>query len=176
MIGKVFTDSSFLRLDSRVQLAVIYLASIGVTDIDYNVIKSHSKIMASIAKKDESNDLELEAFYKDILEQTCAAKYKIKKNQIEFIAPSVEEILDYVVSNTEKLKDAKTIAEITDDINNFWNYYESVSWCVGANKKKMTNWKTAIIRWLNSDWNKKKKSSGMDESVKAIMMLKGKTN
>ena len=172
MINRLFTDNVFLQLESKVQLVVIHFSSIGISDIDYNQLEKNHLIIDSIYKLSPCSELEFLriSIHNDIIKDLTKNKFKFKKYQLKFTPPSASEALDYIVENIIKLKDAKSISDIKSDITNFNNYYESVNWVVGK-KKQMTNWKTALVRWLNSDFNKSKKTSQMSESMMAYMKL-----
>lgn len=179
MIDLLFTDKKFLQLTNPVRLTVIYFASIGVRDIDYNQLDKNEVIIYNIIKhpnqfKLEQTKLEIESHFQKVLIELKQTKFKLKLSQLKFTPPTTVEAMDYILTNMDKLKDGKSIGAIKTDIENFTNYYKSIDWKVGK-KKKMTNWKTALIRWLNSDWNKGKGISQMSESMKAFMQIQKET-
>lgn len=69
-----------------------------------------------------------------------------KKTQAKFIPPTLEEIIAHCAENGYSLNAEK-----------FFNHYTTVGWMVGRNKMK--NWKTALAKWENSEYDKPKKSN-----------------
>jgi hypothetical protein len=65
---------------------------------------------------------------------------KIKKTSTAFIKPTLQEICDY-----------KKEKGLPDEVENFFNYYESNGWMVGKNKMK--NWQAAFSGWCNRSKN-----------------------
>jgi hypothetical protein len=65
---------------------------------------------------------------------SCDAK--TKKTRTVFIKPSHQEICDY-----------KKEKGLPDEVENFFNYYESNGWMVG--KYKMKNWRAAFTGWCS---------------------------
>lgn len=170
----LFHDVKFFKLPNDVKLVVLYFASISECLIEANQLDDNAQIIAPLVGFDftgDCNDLGWINRRDYITNQLASVKFKLKISQLEFIPPDFELSYSYVIDNMEKLKDMKSIASIKDDIKNFIGYYESVSWSVGK-KKKMTNWKSSLIRWMNREWNKEtSKGSHMEESVKAYLLL-----
>lgn len=78
---------------------------------------------------------------------------KSNKNKSAFKKPSVVDLANYFIGKEVKPALAKSEAEA------FIEYYESVGWVVGKNKKPMANWKGAAAGW-NKRRLEREKSSG----------------
>lgn len=171
MIDALFTDKKFIQLESRVQLVVLYFASISEADINYNQLENHKRVLIDIYKLIDHCDSTLAVIHNWIIDDLKKHKFQLKLSQIKFVPPTNELAYSYVIDNMDKLKDLKSIKDIKADINTFINYYASVDWKVGK-KKEMSNWKAALIKWLNNDWNKSGvKKSETERSFATFMKL-----
>jgi hypothetical protein len=113
-----------------------------------------------------------------ILEQNQASLIPETPEQIadqimelfEFKAPTKEECQKYILE--KELMEDKTVDQIGEAIDLFRNYYISVGWVVGKNKKLMKSWKKALNNWCKRDWSKPSGAkSKIQESIKAYMIL-----
>ena len=73
-------------------------------------------------------------------------EYKEKDEpQARFIAPTHDEILDYMTSYSfEKGLSVNPVIEA----EKFFNYYDNIGWRVGKGKTQMKNWRLAASNWL----------------------------
>lgn len=69
-----------------------------------------------------------------------------KKTQTKFIPPTLEEVIAHCAEKGYSVNAEK-----------FFNHYATVGWMVGRNKMK--NWKTALAKWENSEYDKPKQSN-----------------
>jgi hypothetical protein len=175
MITELFTDEKFIQLTNSAQLAVLYFASIGSADMSSEELWNNKLPLSNIIRCQLDDEITLINFFNSITTQLKKTGFKLKNSQIKFTPPTKDEALEYVIENMDKLTDQKTISAIKKDIDNFINYYESINWVVGSSGKRkgkqMCNWKTSLIKWMNSEWNKNKNISGVDEAMKAFKLL-----
>lgn len=61
-----------------------------------------------------------------------------------FLKPTEDEVLNEMCI---KAKEKNLIFDCKKEAVKFWNYYESVGWCVG--KKKMKSWRAALSGWVS---------------------------
>jgi len=66
--------------------------------------------------------------------------------------PTIEQLTDYFFLQLQNLDASKEEAE------RFFNYYNSVGWKVGGNKK-MVRWKSSVQNWIKNlnKWNDERK-------------------
>jgi len=110
-----------------------------------------------------------------ILDQNITNDKKAEKiveimceNNSTMIHPNTDELVMYV--SDKELLEYKTIDEIKTISELFINYYDSVDWVVGKNKKPMKSWKKAMNNWCKRSWNQNSRSK-VQESIKAYLML-----
>jgi hypothetical protein len=84
------------------------------------------------------------------------------------IYPTVNELVMYV--SEKELLEYKTIDEIDKICTLFVDYYDSVDWVVGRERKPMKSWRKALNNWCKRNWNTES-SSQVQESIKAYLML-----
>jgi len=93
----------------------------------------------------------------------------------EFSPCTKEQCISYILE--KNLMEDKFIAEIGDTAELFVNYYSSVDWVVGKDKKQMKSWKKALNNWCKRDWSKKSTAkSKVEEQIKAYMILQNQKN
>ena len=95
------------------------------------------------------------------------------KSQAEFLPPSLAEMTGYIFAN--QLLTNHSIGEVKELTVLFNDYYESVGWVVGKEKKQMKSWKKALNNWCKRNWSSATKAK-MHESVKAHLLIKQQLN
>ncbi|MCM1286292.1 MAG: hypothetical protein NC213_08050, partial [Acetobacter sp.] len=120
--------------------------NIGKQDVCYNCIQG--KAIECSADIDD--------VYIDEDGSICVCKAFQKKEEKtkakRFVKPTIEEIKAYAVEKGHNC-----------NAEEFYNYYESVDWCIG--NKKMKQWKNAVANWSikQNRWEKHGKSNNCDK-------------
>lgn len=76
-----------------------------------------------------------------------------KKTQTKFIPPTLEEVIAHCKEKGYSLNAEK-----------FFNHYTTVGWMVGRNKMK--NWKSALAKWENSEYDRKQTTQPSTDRAK----------
>lgn len=76
-----------------------------------------------------------------------------KKTQTKFIPPTLEEVIAHCKEKGYSLNAEK-----------FFNHYTTVGWMVGRNKMK--NWKSALAKWENSEYDRKQTTQQSTDRAK----------
>ena len=92
--------------------------------------------------------------------------YELRKDK--FTPPEIADLTNYIME--KELMPTLTIHDISEISKLFSDYYESVGWVVGKEKKQMKSWKKAMNNWCKRNWNSKAKAK-MNESIKAHLLI-----
>jgi len=74
------------------------------------------------------------------------------KKRNRFVKPQPKEVYDYMTELNQDKGNRWTESKVRMEAQNFHDYYESNGWHVG--KKKMSDLKATIRRWMNNDMQK----------------------
>jgi len=84
---------------------------------------------------------------------------KINNTNTVFVKPTVDEVANHFLDKKLTPAMAKSEAE------KFVDYYESVKWIIGKNKKKMANWKSSASGWNTRRLDREKNTGYSNKSA-----------
>jgi len=104
---------------------------------------------------------------KQIIPNTDKNLKKVKSSR--FVAPSLVEVLDFMIEKKVNYQEAEKEA------NKFWNFYDSKDWMIGKNKMK--KWSSAASGWIlkmedfksSSNKNQKTKDPTVNRQTKSTI-------
>lgn len=124
--------SSFRRLVTK-------LSKLGVIDIEKN--------------KNNLSRFKIYSFDKTQLENKQQEQKENSMPKTNFIAPTLNEIMDYAnefITNSNKYY----VPDLDTECESFFDYYSNTDWKICQGKQKMKDWKLALHNWLRNASNR----------------------